>query len=265
MDTFRVCLRTYDREGCHEPPEFLFCGPSGIDTVSLGEFYSGQGTAAEKAFERFLILWNDPECQKAMTPGACIAFVPPSILSADILSGLHSDPGGREERMQRNIRMAAASVWTLGGGIDGCINGHLPEENHLAGMILDVAAAQTLVSMHRILRSLIRRESISRFALFPVREICPGVGGVGMGSIPELITLTGADSELDVCHDKGVMRPLRSRCSLILLSDDPPDVELAELPCEPCQGEKCLYRQIGGCQFLYPARETGREKSGREQ
>jgi hypothetical protein len=249
VDPFKVHIRTYEGECGFGPSEEILCGPAEIDNVSLRTFFSKQGAAAARSCERFLSLWEDKDHQNVMTPGACVAFSPLAALPVGLLQSLDAYINDQGENVSVKTVVAAAVVWTAGGGIDVCISRLLAGKDHLTGMIMDVAATQVLNSMHRILRRLVKRESVRRFALYPVQEYLPGTGGEGLEHIPWLITMTGADNELDVSVQKSMMRPIRSRCSVMLLAEGPPDIDLADLRCEPCSGERCLYRQIGGCQL----------------
>ncbi len=250
MVPFKVHIRIYDGECGFGPSEETLCGAAEIDNVSMRAFYSKQGAAAARSYERFLSLWEDKDHQNVMTPGACVAFSPLAALPVGLLQSLEAYINDRGKNVSVKTVMAAAVVWTAGEGIDVCISRLLAGKDHLTGMIMEVSATQVLNSMHRILRRLVKRESVRRFALYPVHEYLPGTGGRGLEHIPWLITMTGSDNELDVRVRKSMMRPIRSRCSVMLLAETPPDIDLADLRCEPCREERCLYRQIGGCQLL---------------
>lgn len=249
MGPFRVILKTYGPEGHLQGSEELVSEPAAVDTASMGSFFSGQGAAAARTFGKFLQLWESPECQTSLDPGACVAFVPALLLPGDLMKNL---PGAKDtvgEEPSGKKRMAAAAVWTIGSGIDGYISGQLSGNDRLAGMMVDVAATLALNSMHRILRSLVKREASTRFGLSPVSEYCPGIGGGGMETIPGLIALTGAEGSLGLGFGPGMMRPVKSRCSVMLLEEGVSCQEPADRRCEPCLGEKCLYGQLGGCQM----------------
>lgn len=247
MIFFDAHLQLEDGGSGQQTPETLSVGPLNPDMISLEAHYRQQGEVVLGNFGKFLNIWESREFRRLMEPEASMAFVASETVSG-LLKSFGTGEGGRNfiEAIESS-RRAAMFAWTIGERIEACIFRHLQGKDRLIGFMMDAASTLMLNEMLCLLRDLITREAFSRFGLFPTAEYCPGIGGGGLAMIPDILKITGADRYLGLRTGKGMIKPIKSRCSIVLLGAESEARNLGNLPCVPCQGKKCLYFQLGGC------------------
>lgn len=229
------------------PFETVRIGSPELDLELLGSRYKGQKAALSGSFAQFCKIWESIDCRRSLDPEGCISFITKGSFPA-LLQAIEKGPleSCFSETLHRSS-MAAISVWTLGGKIEEKVTRHKREGSRLTGFIMDAALSLTLNRMYSLIKDMIIDKALSRFGLFPTAGFFPGTGAMGIEVIPQIIRMTCADSLLGMSYDRGMMHPVKSRCSVILLGDAPFAQSLDDLPCDPCPGKRCLYYQIGGC------------------
>lgn len=220
-----------------------------LDPGSLESRYKDQKASLSGSFAQFCNIWESSEFRRSLEPEACIAFITKGSFHALLKDRENGqDDTLLTEALERSS-MAAISVWTLGERIEGTAHRYSRGGSPLPGFIMEAALSLTLNRMYSLIKDMIIDEAFSRFGLFPTAGYFPGTGAMGLEIIPQIIRMTCADNLLGMRYDRGMMHPVKSRCSVILLGDASFAKRLDDLPCDPCPGERCLFYQIGGCHF----------------
>lgn len=207
------------------------------DLTSLGIRY-GTRSFSRRRFEAFKTRWEGESGEALRKPAAKLV----------LLTG-----EGLERKKLGNVSVARDSlaviaVWTLGADLERFASQLLEDQREIEGILFNVAGSLTLIGIHNQVRQWIKEKIGRPNSLNLIREFYPGGPGLGMQTLPTLVSLVDGERSLGVtCRGGKLLNPVKSGCSIFLLGEGKEKTLPPLQPCKPCLGKKCLYYQMGGC------------------
>lgn len=231
--------------------EKVFIDDINLNLDSLERYYKKQGDRLHEAFTDFYASWQSSLCQDVLQPRAVITFMPTRRL-INVLND--QSPQEIETNLADTLEKSstvALTVLTLGVAIDELFIKLRTRAKFIICLLVDTASSLLLYEMHVRLRKLIGEIAESRFSLYPMYECYPGIGGQSLKLIPIILKLSNAERIIGVrVNEMTMMYPKKSECSIMLLGKE--KAKMTIQPCAPCQGNRCLYYQLGGCHLFTP-------------
>ncbi|NLL36559.1 MAG: hypothetical protein GX256_03435 [Fretibacterium sp.] len=218
-------------------------GPAlNVDLSSLEAHYHERGKRHVKGMARFLEFWES-EGAALMAPRARMALM--TAAEAEEAFG---------PEVLRHLSGAAfltLSVWTLGIDLERRSGELMSSEGAvMQGFLLDVAGSIALYTMHNVLLDWMERE-FQAIGKVLTGEFYPGLGGVDAALMEKIASRLGTRDTIGVeARSVSMLHPRKTQCSFVGAvagTAQSSRVVIEPKPCVPCQGERCLYHQLGGC------------------
>ncbi len=219
-------------------------GPAvNVDLTPLQLRYVDMGEKHARNMDKFMQYWNE-HGQDLIIPKARIALVDPKEAEKYFDS--------ESIKITEEAELLAAVVWTLGERLEKESSVLMSQTgSRMSGFILDVAGSVVLFEMHNDILDWITAELLPETGKKATGEFYPGIGDTGSAVMCELEKSLKTRSTLGVeARGNSMFYPRKTQCTFIVLGQERGEGSRSLtkiLPCAPCSGERCLYRQLGGC------------------
>lgn len=235
-------------------------GPAFSTTLeSLVAQYGAMGERFAKAADRFVDFWNDEVAGGCIDPKARILVLYPEEMEIRFSAVLSHC----ETRPERTVLM----VWTVGDALERRSAEIMSETGRSTeGLLLDVAGSIMLYKMHAALLGW-AESTLAPSLEQPVSgALYPGFGGMLQDVMEDIERNARTEETIGVtARGTGMLHPRKTQCSFVILGQSAAARWDVALPCSPCNGVRCLYRQLGGCHLAVMGSPSPEERERRQR
>ena len=228
--------------------------PMEVDLTSVKTHYAALGERHEKPFEKFMDFWNGEAYEKFFNPKARVLRMErekaEEIFGSEFLCG------------DTKVKEIVLAIWTIGRDLEQESSNLMSSSGDImTGFLLDVAGSVALYNMHDVIVNWVRENIAAPENSFVVREFYPGFDSVNQHMMGRVVEASNAAETIGVeARCDSLLSPRKTQCSFIGIDTTERENLVTAVPCNPCNGTKCLYYQLGGCHMQVFKNSTPCEK-----
>lgn len=210
-----------------------------VDLTPMRSHYDSLGQHPVKKMEAFLRYWEE-EGKTTLSPRARIARIDSEAVR-DVLPPQALSHFGKAD-------ILVLAIWTLGEELERESSRIMGRKGSMMqGLLLDVAGSLALYDMHNLLLDWLAREPA-----FGGRHVADeyylGAEGDPQALMQRIERLGETAKWLGVeARGSSMFHPRKTQCAFVCLGEEKRPFRRTVLPCQPCDGKRCLYYQLGGC------------------
>lgn len=215
--------------------------PICLNITSLVDHYNKLGPKYSKHLDKFMKYWEQVGYDSLFNPTASV-----TCFQYGEIIDIFGNKITRNDDINSDILLV---IWTIGPMLEKQSSVFMMSAGDaMIGLMLDVVGSIALYEIHNALIKWINLKIIRDNLKYLVGEFYPGFDNVDHMIMREVVKSTNAEKTIGVkAQGPSLLYPRKSQCSFLKFSPQKKDIEISATPCNPCNGQKCLYYQLGGC------------------
>ena len=215
--------------------------PMEVDLSAVEKHYLALGEKHLKPLEKFMDFWRQEGCERNFNPQARVIKMSreetEKTFGSDLLC--HDEEVGD----------VVLAIWTLGADLEKESSRLMSTKGDLmTGFLMDVAGSIALYNIHETLMDWVEKNIAAKESSFIIREFYPGFDSVDQNMMEKVVNASDATKTIGVeARGSALLFPRKTQCSFVGLGTKKREKAVTAIPCNPCNGAKCLYYQLGGC------------------